>query len=511
MKALIIEKIYPVIAVILSVLMTAMVIGTAFFQSYIGDQWRNYLLMPHIAFYVIALVCIFFLTFKNTFSQAIIDLTERHFKKIFASITIVFTVLCVVISLWIPTEMAFDWYYIQQFVLHYPDGLQDESLKTYFQIYPYQLNVATIFALVYKLTHAWRAVILTCGLLAVCACVITSFTVYNVTHNKSLSIFALVTSLVLIIPFVINYEPYTDNFCIPFPILALFILTTNLNSKAKLLLITIVAAIIFNVRIVSLIPIMAICLVYAIDGTIKHFVMQKWGWVLLSSLILVTAVFCVPWTIRKACHFERNINKERHISHFLNMGQNTESIGGITSEDIRMANNCNTIEERDSTLFHSALQRIKSRGIIRNIYFTEKKLITMGSNGVFYSIKETKPNTPWRRLKHPENTPHDLIANILIPTQKYHKIFASHQQLWLYLVLLLVSVSGVTIRNRFNTILALTIIGHIVYQLIFEIGGRYIVNFIPFYVILATLSLYNLRKNFSTCKRPQQLLVFQQY
>ena len=270
---------------------------------------------------------------------------------------------------------------------------------------------------------------------------------------------------------------------------------TRLKQNVKLILLTPIIAIGYLMKQTTLILPLAITFIYIAENLTSRHIPIKKG--ILSIFIFLTLISLLPTLAYKSIGFTRDANKENRISYFLNLGQDSNTLGRYSDETFKQSLAYNTIHERDSAMLRSAFLRIKERGIYGNISFFEKKLMIMGHSSLWRSpYRYGRMNPADFCFCNKLDILNNPIREFFISEGKYHTLYMSLVQVLWDMILLLVLFGTPFISNRNTAAVALTVIGSIFYLLLFECSPRYLYLFIPFYVIMATISLTYLKRNY---------------
>ncbi|MBD5542715.1 MAG: hypothetical protein HDR01_00360 [Lachnospiraceae bacterium] len=183
-----------------------------------------------------------------------------------------------------------------------------------------------------------------------------------------------------------------------------------------------------------------------------------------------------------------NHNLSVSMTHYLMMGTNilkTEtgfSYGGFNMDDINITMSYTNPKDAKKANLEEYKKRMKRFGIIGYLDFLNKKARQVTSEGDFYWGDEGS-FADWSRVGE------NLLTELIYPNGAYYRIYTYVLQgLWI-LIFLGVALSPVLQKTdpgkEFFTVVRCAIFGSLLFILIFEGRSRYLINYLPFYVLLA--------------------------
>lgn len=464
--------------IILFLLTLSIIIGTSCFEKYaVIERYNNLISYNNILYYFFSIIlCVLFvIKFKYISNNNIIQYV----------FLIILSILISYIIMWFPADLNTDFLNLHLFATQQFNAFPDNSFSdNYFLTFPFQLNAATLFGFIYKITHSWRFVIIIGCLLCVTSSIFAALSIYNITHSRSISLNTLLISIIIICLNWRAYIPYTDNYAMIFPVLCFYIYTTpKLSKLSKLSLIIFFTGIGYTIKITSIIPSIAILIVELLSLTYQDFKGIRIHKLIVPCICLVS--FTIPKIIHKINNFTPIPDKELQMPHYFCMGQNTTSFGTVNGNDYAFSLSYNTIKERNKACIQKGFQRIEERGLLNNIIFYEKKLIISCKDGLF-----TCPNID-NIITPPHNT---FLNSFYMRGGRFFSIFAGVEQTIWNMILLLIFLSTFVTKHKCTTVLQISFIGVITYTLLFENRAKYLFMFLPIFVILSSLSLYYIRQ-----------------
>lgn len=479
----IIKLIRIFITITLLVMSITIVGSTILFEDspHIKQWYDNYICFPNYVYYTFAIVLLFVLL--------IIPYRCKNFLN-YASIVIIILLIIssISIALWIPSDIKHDHLHIHQLAV----GQTNASQIWYFYTFPFNLHATTLFRIIYKITHYWRFVILTESLFTLSACILTSFSVYNITHSRFVSITTFTIATLLLCVNLRSATPHTNCSAMLCHTAAFFLYTTNIRKKIKYPLIVFFIAIGAWLKITSLIIIISIII---IELTYNYKSLYHYKNIIINiscAIVLLILLRVLPILSYNFYNFTPEPNKELRMSWFFYFGQNTLSYGTTSDEskqDWKYAGQFTTLKERDKALWKGGFSRISERGISGNIKFYIKKLIVSYRDALFvnqeYQIEENDYN---KKIQTP-------LGQIMLSHGRFFQFYAGlNQTLWNTILLLLLASPLFLKKNTY--VVSLIFIGMNLYILLFENRACYVYMFVPYMIILAMYTLYQLKHRF---------------
>lgn len=305
---------------------------------------------------------------------------------------------------------------------------------------------------------------------------------YNLQTATLFSFFFL-----LITPFY-SYVPivYTDTFSMIFPIVALLLYDLFYHAEIKNKKLLIILGIWLSVG--TLIKANVIIILIAI--LIHYFMINHWKtWIQFISILSIC--FIGTTLIYQVTIYPHNgmPRGETGIpsTHWIMMGLNNP--GGYNDEDanfsIGLKNEDKSNQEIKEANIHIIKERIKNYRFIGMIDHFKQKINYTWSDGTYYSI------TKLRREPLIENNPY---ADYVIGHQnKYFIYFSQISHLTLIGLMLIGAFRLLRTKDTFESILTITIIGVFLFLLLWETRSRYLVLYLPVFLVLAAYGIQILK------------------
>lgn len=342
------------------------------------------------------------------------------------------------------------------------------------------------------------------------AALFTFLTVQRILERKS-SYLSLIFILVFILFTPYINIPYTDTITMMFPILIFYLyicIKQSTNKKKYLLafLLGIVSIMGFYIKPTTIIVIIAITIKELLNINKKN----------IPKNILVVCIIIIGmltgkmiYEHQKSKYFSSSISEEMlsenemPFTHFLMMGmqqnkienipenggKNTFLYGAYNEEDVQNTKKVIGIENKKSYNFRIIKERLHNFGFWGYIKFLFNKSNWILSDGTFYYGCEgtTIPNS----YGNQSNAGKNLQKFVTYNTKQFKNITANIMQtLWILLILGLVF-SYNKKEDKYINVAKLSIIGIVLFILLFEGRSRYLVNYIPLFIVVGTYGLKN--------------------
>lgn len=189
------------------------------------------------------------------------------------------------------------------------------------------------------------------------------------------------------------------------------------------------------------------------------------------------------------------INEEQNMGtlHWMMMGLNSESDGVWNGDDVELSAGITSKASRTEMQISVIKNRLNEYGIDGFLkHMAKKSLVNFndgtfawGCEGGFYDTVYPDKNT----VVAP------LLKNIYYNTGLYYLYFSTiNQLLWIFI---LFSSVGVVLKKKSKESLTivLSLIGIILFHMLFEARARYLILYVPFFIMTSMLSLQNLEMN----------------
>lgn len=335
----------------------------------------------------------------------------------------------------------------------------------YFYDYPNNVNLIIILGWLYRLFENYSYVIAIFLILVNLSSLFACLTVRNITNNNFVSIITLIVLQLFAISTTRTYMPYTSNLTILFPILTVYLYTSNFNTITKILLIPLVAAIGYQAKLTCLISFIALVFIEIIRYLTNRGSYSNKG-ILLSILSVIVSFGLLSGIKNYAWNsigYQQDENRARDFAYFIFLGHNTNSGGQWDAEYVKLGEMKGTKTERDSFFYSVTKKNIQDRGIVGNIkFYISKTVISWGCTKMDY----IQLNKGFDKF-----------------------IYTLRLCIW-YIVLTLAMLSVFFVRNRYTSMMLLTSVGVVLYLWLSECSFTYVIMFTPMVFALAGIGSY---------------------
>ena len=293
-------------------------------------------------------------------------------------------------------------------------------------------------------------------------------------------------------PFLL-YTPifYTDTLSMFIPILMfyIFININENNSKKKniimLICLGVVAFVGYKLKGSILVTIVAMFIVWFFKNLpLKEKVIN----IMIPVFIIFFLMMSYNLILNIALpNLDRYEDHNLPITHYLMMGLNDEGLiyGGFSQNDYT-----NTSHSEDKISYNLKVinERFSKRKIWGNIKFYAIKTLDTWTDGTYFAPEKIS-------RKPIDNSP---LHNIFLPNGKYFNVcfnFYTGIIIIMYVFMFIgcvIDLKNKTCQLDNKTLLRCILLGIWLFLLIWETRSRYLVNFVPIMIVLATLSLYSI-------------------
>ena len=299
--------------------------------------------------------------------------------------------------------------------------------------------------------------------------------------------------------------PYSDTLGMVFPLLLLQLFLLSQQAKARVLAfgswfaMGLVAAIGFYVK-----PTIVFVLVAA--SVVLIFTLRTHGreWrriaVVAGCLLLAVGTFAAGTTAIKTAvaasgslSFDLNDNdKEFPVTHFLKMG--SAGLGGFNGPDVVETKSIQSVEDRFQNGIDVYVERVTEMGFWGYLDFLNVKGKAIFGDGTFFNWGEGMARQPVELLAH------DPVSRAIQDYFYYdgpHFAFlrAFWQSFWFPALLLVaapVVLRGRSLIQPAAVVMRLTLFALLLFLLFFEGRSRYLYMYLPFFILLAALTVRTL-------------------
>lgn len=503
------EKLIKIISICFSVFFAIILANTIFLNRTIQV---NYKVLTMIIMTLFSYLIIYLIYKKIKFKF----LNRAPKKYHIAIVMIIIFIIQIILSILTYADCGWDCGIVVRQAINL---LKGENFDTYYfavcsnnigilLITKYVLKFASIFCEI-TLQTAFLSMIIFNIIMIDIAALFTFLVCKKILGNKS-AYFSLLFILPLIIfsPYII--VPYTDTITMVFPILILYIYILikeqkekSLTKKILIILEGILATIGLFIKPTAIIVIIAITIVEILR-------MQK---VEIKNLVIVGLIFIMGCGISYAGYYfmkNRNlgslISKEDYekysmtFTHFLKMGMNEQIIekelptknntiyGGYSEWDALTTQTIIGKDEKQKENLQVIEKRLKEFGIAGYADFLYNKANWILSDGTFFFGEE---GTFWTSEHYNQSKIGKFLQELINnKSDKYQNITANVMQvLWILITIGLVFSYTYNEQNNYILISKISIIGIVLFLLLFEGRARYLLNHLPIFIIIGVFGI----------------------
>lgn len=378
----------------------------------------------------------------------------------------------------------------------------EEVQNLYFSYYPNNVFLTFLFSLPIRIGHIlgisnyyFCIIIFQCFLFAVTGFVIYRAAVLCADVQVGVAVWMLYVALAGLSPWVV--VPYSDATGILFPVLLFYLYTRLCHGKQQgfmIFLIAFFSYIGYHIKPQIVIVTIAIVLVtltsvrkewFISKGIlIKHFLCGAIG--LFLGIIIVS--LCI-----KATHLEFEEGLAFGMPHFLMMGLNEEYGGVINIVDQDFSMGFDNVQERNEANLRVAGERLEALGIFGVLALWKDKTLTNFADGTFawwqeggFFIQEMYEGNYQLR---------SWLTGYFYEGGRFHEIYKNVAQLFWMGTLLSVLLSLFCEKKQnvssVKNVLKLSVIGIILFETFFEARARYLLIYVPLFILLVYLHRMN--------------------
>lgn len=366
----------------------------------------------------------------------------------------------------------------------------------YFSLYPNNLFLANIFAVISKVVilfsedYIYRTLMVIGVILVDISGILMVKTIENFTDKKILKIIGMVGFMVFIGVSPWLLVPYSDTYSILFPISVLYNYTKKEKKAYNYLLIGLCSYMGYLIKPTVIIVLIAIVIIEfgkALTKLKEKSNQRKMAKNLTFVIIGIVMVGLLKFGLSKVTNYQANKEYEISIFHYLMMGISQESTGSFSHNDVDRSLSVDKYEERiklNKEIFVQRLQGMSLRDLCE--FYTKKILVNYndgtlawGREGGFYNVI---------------NQHEDRLANIMKNFYYNHgTIFYLYtnimQFIWIFILVFILIGAILKKFDKNISVTFLSLIGLTTFLLIFEARARYLYLYSTYYIIMAILGI----------------------
>lgn len=383
-------------------------------------------------------------------------------------------------------------------------GQTEELSHFYFSIYPNNQFIVFVMSLLVKLDRSWGIfdtdhgllliILIQCALTTVAGKILFDI-IKEYTNTEKMAWFGWAFYVVLLGLSGWNIVTYTDIMGMIVPLLILRLYQLLQNGKNKYLIWFGMISLSFwgfKIKPTAVIVFLAILLAELIE-VIKGLDKQKkksFAVIALIGVISLPVYSGLFTAMIESTGLE--IDAEANVGplHMVMMGLNPENHGGYYNDDVQLSMGIKTKEERTKAQKEVIKQRMADYGFTGFVHHLWKKTLMIYNDGTFAWGYEGGFFDEVFEDKNLLAAP--FLKKLYYTNGAYYKVLSTVEQLF-WLTTLAFS-AGIVIlkKNRMSMVLGLSLIGIILFIYIFEARARYLILYVPFFIIAASLTMYHL-------------------
>lgn len=373
----------------------------------------------------------------------------------------------------------------------------------YFLTYPNNLFITYLYSLILKITNAvglfageyvmMNIVIVNC-LINSLSCLLVYQTV-SLFSTKKTAVIGYIISVLSVGLSAWTVVCYSDAFALFIPILSFYLYARPCSGKGKESLCRIGAVTLSAVGYfikpqcaIVLIAILIVEVARLFDGFHVRKLIRPFALLLTIGIAFIGINGFIQYENEKY-NFVSDKDKAFGVSHFLMMGLNETGQGVYSEDDVNFSASFDSAEERTAANLKEVAHRLQSMGLSGFLQLMQKKCLTTfndgtyawGVEGNFYAVIPENLNNkaaPW-------------LKTVYYDSGNYYPYLSTFQQ-FIWLLILISAFVGVLAKTDKNhqkplSILWITLLGLILYEMLFEARARYVYIFAPLLCVLAAM------------------------
>ena len=286
--------------------------------------------------------------------------------------------------------------------------------------------------------------------------------------------------------------PYSDGSGLVFPILFLYLYVRIINTTKKInssIYVGVLSLLIYpayKLKPQTIILVIAIIIISLIDFDAKS--IKKALSVILISITAFAIGFILVQGMISSSKINLDLEKSKSIWYYICTGANEEYIGVCNPDDQAIALSYDTLSERNSALIKQYCEHMKSNGFTGTLLLAFKKNTINHFDGSFGWWGEG--SFMIMGIWSDNMTFRNFFTNIYYPNGSlypYYRIYC--QCIWFGVLALCPLAIIKSSKNKLVLTIALSIIGLIIFEIIFECRARYMFTYVPLYIILCSIGV----------------------
>ena len=390
--------------------------------------------------------------------------------------------------------------------IHVTQGMYVFSDMEYYSHFPNNVWLFSIISVIIRLCNlvgitGFESQLYTIVVIQSILSTLTGVLVYkavkDATRSRAYGIVSWVLYVVLIGLSAQGVIVYSDMMSLIFPVLVFRLYQTTQDGDkiyVKWFLIVLLSIVGFKIKPTAVIVLIGIIVVEIIDRIINHKTQKIIGILKIVASVAAAAILGVILSYGVTKSSGITIDKELNTGplHMLMMGTNDNTNGSFNMTDVMLSEKVRTKDERTKLQLETIKERVSNRGFGGNVSFYINKALMIFNDGTFAIGDEGG--------YYDEVFP-DKIGKVSSALKSWYysdgELFGVSSMIqhivWIAIILLnVLACIGIRDKDKYKATLAISLAGIIVFNLLFEARARYLLIYVPLFVIMAICSLDNI-------------------
>lgn len=297
--------------------------------------------------------------------------------------------------------------------------------------------------------------------------------------------------------------PYTDMMGIIVPMSILRIYQSLHNGRGLYLKWVVMVSLAYwgyKLKPQILIVFIAILIIEIINSEYKEYTIETIKKITITigmSVVCLVVCSCIFTYIVKSTGLIINPEKNMGITHMVMMGLNDETDGMYYQPDVDFTQNFDNKAEKKEAQISIIKERISNYGLGGLLKHLYKKTLVNFNDGSFAWLMEDDFYSIEYEDRNSVASP--LLKDFYYSSRSKNIYLRSLEQM-VWLAVLLLSIGAIKNNRNDISVVMLTILGMILFCSVFEARARYLIIYVPFFIIAAMCSLMRLSEYFNTMK-----------
>ncbi|MBP3596594.1 MAG: hypothetical protein J6J60_04245 [Clostridia bacterium] len=413
---------------------------------------------------------------------------------------LVFIVLQFIAGIFLKVNIGWDFGVIfgnaKSFVLH-GDRLVEGYYPNYFQYFPNNILLFVVYIVVIKFGYMTNiinllspeALLIVFNIGVVDIAVIILYMYLRRVFCKKQAYFGLILCLFFTPLILYSCIYYSDTLSLPFGILLLYLysfINDSEKNKKNLLLFLLMGIVMFiGAKIKMTVLIIYIAILIDMFFRKKILVFLEFGMISISTFLIFNILFNNVIVNNSKFNFEVDEFGEIPYTHWIMMGiedidadnSDRNSIGGYSGIDYELTQSHKNTAEAEEFNKKEIINRINKYGFIGYTKYLFKKAVNAwGDGNYFASIK----------LDRDSQKRSELLRSIFVVNKDnflYYLYFSQGVQISFLFLMILNSLKSIKNKQYDKSYIRISIFGVMLFLLLWENRSRYLVNYIPIFIL----------------------------